>query len=60
MTLDERSHRIFLVTADFGAAPAATPEHPHPRPAVVPGTFRLLVVEPQRRKMTNVLEGKTP
>jgi DNA-binding beta-propeller fold protein YncE len=49
MALDEQSHRIFLVTANFGAAPPATPEHPHPRPAIVPGTFRLLVVEPQDR-----------
>ena len=47
MALDERTHRVFLVTASFGAAPAATPEHPHPRPAILPGTFRLLVAEPQ-------------
>ena len=46
MALDERSHRIFLVTANFGPPPAATAEHPHPRPAILPGTFRLLIVEP--------------
>jgi hypothetical protein len=46
MALDERSHRIFTVTANFGAPPAATPEHPHPRPAILPGTFRVLVLEP--------------
>jgi DNA-binding beta-propeller fold protein YncE len=46
MALDEHSHRIFLVTANFGPPPAATAEHPHPRPAILPGTFRLLVVEP--------------
>jgi DNA-binding beta-propeller fold protein YncE len=46
MALDQHAHRIFLVTADFGAPPPATPEHPHPRPAIRPGTFRLLVVEP--------------
>jgi DNA-binding beta-propeller fold protein YncE len=46
MTLDERSHRVFLVTASFGAPPPATPAHPHPRPAILPGTFRLLVAEP--------------
>ena len=45
MALDERTHRVFLVTASFGPAPAATPEHPHPRPAILPGTFRLLVAE---------------
>jgi DNA-binding beta-propeller fold protein YncE len=49
MALDEHSHRIFLVTASFGAPPPATPEHPHPRPAILPGTFRLLVVEPANR-----------
>jgi DNA-binding beta-propeller fold protein YncE len=52
MALDERSHRIFLVTAQYGPAPAATPEHPHPRPPILPGTFRLLVVEPYARAMT--------
>ena len=49
MALDEHAHRIFLVTASFGPAPAATPENPHPRPAVQPGTFRLLVVAPGNR-----------
>jgi len=48
MALDEHSHRIFLVTASFGPPPAATPEHPHPRPAILPGTFRLLVAEPAK------------
>jgi len=46
MALDEHGHRVFLVTANFGAPPPATPEHPHPRPAILPGTFRLLVVAP--------------
>lgn len=57
MTLDERSHRVFLVTASFGATPAPTAEHPHPRPAIVPGTFRLLVVSPHRTKLTTKAEG---
>jgi DNA-binding beta-propeller fold protein YncE len=48
MTLDERTHRLFLVTASFGTPPAATPEQPHPRPPILPGTFRLLVVEPAK------------
>jgi len=46
MALDEHAHRIFLVTANFGPPPAATPENPHPRPAIEPGTFRLLVLAP--------------
>jgi DNA-binding beta-propeller fold protein YncE len=59
LALDPRSHRVYLVTADFGAPPAATPEHPHPRPALLPGTFRLLVAEPLRAAAANA-GGKTP
>jgi DNA-binding beta-propeller fold protein YncE len=44
MALDSKTHRVFLVTADFGPAPAATAEQPHPRPSILPGTFTLLVV----------------
>ncbi|HMF56362.1 MAG TPA: hypothetical protein VK619_08455, partial [Pyrinomonadaceae bacterium] len=44
MALDSKTHRVFLVTAEFGPPPAATPERPHPRPSIVPGTFTLLVV----------------
>jgi len=44
MALDPKSHRIYLVTAKFGAAPAATAEQPRPRPAMIPGTFEVLVV----------------
>jgi DNA-binding beta-propeller fold protein YncE len=46
LELDECSHRIYTVTADFGPAPAATSEHPRPRPPIIPGTFVLLVLEP--------------
>ncbi len=60
MALDERHHRIYLVTADYGATPAATPEHPHPRPAILPGTFRLLVIAPHPEKQTNHPEGTGP
>jgi DNA-binding beta-propeller fold protein YncE len=46
MALDPRTHRIYTVTADFGAAPAPTAEEPRPRPSLVPGTFTLMVLEP--------------
>jgi YVTN family beta-propeller protein len=46
MALDAKTHNIFLVTAEFGPPPAATPERPHPRPAPKPGTFTLLVFGP--------------
>jgi DNA-binding beta-propeller fold protein YncE len=45
MALDLERHRVFLVTADFSPPPAATAEQPHPRPSIVPGSVRLLVLE---------------
>jgi DNA-binding beta-propeller fold protein YncE len=50
MALDEVSHRVFLVTADFGPAAPASAEHPRPRPSILPGTFRLLVIAPARAR----------
>jgi DNA-binding beta-propeller fold protein YncE len=44
MTLDLKTHIIYTVTAEFGAAPAATKENPRPRPAMVPNSFTVLVV----------------
>lgn len=44
MELDEKKHQIYLVTAKFGPAPAATEAQPHPRPAILPDTFEVLVV----------------
>jgi len=44
MALDEKSERIYLSTSDFGPPPEPTAERPHPRPPMVPGTFRVLVV----------------
>jgi YVTN family beta-propeller protein len=43
MAFDSASGRVYLVTAEFGARPAATAQTPHPRPAIVPGSFTLLV-----------------
>lgn len=45
MEIDLRSHRLFTVTADLGPAPAATPEHPRPRPTILPGTFALIELD---------------
>ena len=44
MTVDPKTHAIYLPAAKFGAAPAATAENPRPRPAMEPGSFVLLVV----------------
>jgi DNA-binding beta-propeller fold protein YncE len=44
MTLDPASHKVFLVTAKFGPAPAPTTEQPRPRPPMLPNTFEVIVV----------------
>jgi DNA-binding beta-propeller fold protein YncE len=44
LALDETTGRLYLPSADFGAAPAPTPERPRPRAPMIPGSFRLLVV----------------
>jgi hypothetical protein len=44
MALDPTTHNVYLVTAEFGATPAATTENPRPRPAMVPDTFTVLVL----------------
>ncbi len=43
MTLDAKTHKIYLPTAEFGATPAPTAERPRPRPAIVPNSFVILV-----------------
>ncbi|HUI92155.1 MAG TPA: hypothetical protein VLX68_07910 [Chitinivibrionales bacterium] len=45
VTINEKTHHLYLPTADFGLAPAPTPENPKPRPAILPGTFVVLDVE---------------
>jgi YVTN family beta-propeller protein len=45
MALDTKTHRVYLVSAEFGPPPPATPERPRPRPSVVPGSFTLIVME---------------
>ncbi len=43
MALDPKTHRVYLVTSDFGPAPAPTADQPHPRPAQIPDTFTVHV-----------------
>jgi YVTN family beta-propeller protein len=43
MTLDPKTHTVYLATAQFGPPPAATPDRPRPRPSIVPGSFVILV-----------------
>lgn len=44
MALDPKTGKIYLVAAEFGPRPAATPENPHPRPPIEPGSFVVIVV----------------
>lgn len=46
MTLEEKTHRIFTVTADPGPPPAPSADQPHLRPGIVPGTFTMIVLDP--------------
>jgi DNA-binding beta-propeller fold protein YncE len=47
VALDPKTHRLYLVTAQFGPAPAATLAQPHPRPSIAQGSFMLLQVSDQ-------------
>jgi YVTN family beta-propeller protein len=47
MTLDSKTHNLYLSSAQLGAPPAATADNPHPRPTIVPGSFHILVVSPR-------------
>jgi DNA-binding beta-propeller fold protein YncE len=44
MTYEPETDRIFLVTAELGPRPAPTPENPRPRPAITPGSFKVIVI----------------
>ncbi len=56
MDIDLATHTIYMVTAEFVPAPVATPNNPHPRPSMVPGTFELLVVSPDEGMRQRVLK----
>src|SRR5882757_1657142 len=47
MTLDPKTHKIYLSSAELGTIPAPTSDNPHPRPPIVPGSFDVLVVSTQ-------------
>jgi YVTN family beta-propeller protein len=44
IALDPKTHGLLLPAAEFGPPPTPTAEQPRPRPAVVPGSFTLLVL----------------
>jgi len=44
LTVDEKAHRIYTVTAKFGPPPAPTAERPRPRPTIEPGSVTLYII----------------
>ena len=42
MDVNQKTHRLYTVTADFGPAPAPTADRPRPRPPMIPGSFVVL------------------
>jgi len=44
MTVDQKTPHLYLSVAQRGTAPQPTAATPRPRPAIVPGTFKILVV----------------
>ena len=47
LALDPATHKVYLVTAQFGPPPAPTAERPNPRPPMLPGTAVVLIVSPK-------------
>ena len=43
MALDEKTHRVYMVSAKFGPPPAPSADRPHPRPAIEPGSQTLYI-----------------
>lgn len=44
MSIDLKTHRIYLSAAEFGKAPEPTNDNPRPRPPMVPGSFTILIL----------------
>ena len=45
MTIDLKTHSLFLPTAEYGPTPQPTAEQPKPRPPVLPNTFVILQIQ---------------
>jgi YVTN family beta-propeller protein len=44
IALDPRNGTVYIPAAELGPPPAPTADRPHPRPTIVPGSFRVVVV----------------
>ena len=47
LTIDQRTHKLYTVSAEFGVAPAPTTAIPRPRAPMLAGSFTLLTVTAQ-------------
>ena len=45
ITIDTKTHHLYLPTAEYGETPAPTKDNPKPRAAIKPGSFVVLDVE---------------
>jgi len=45
IALDERTHRLYTIAAQYGDAPAPTAAQPRPRPPIIPGSVVVLILE---------------
>ncbi len=45
ITLNNKTHQLYLSSAEYGAKPAATTENPKPKSSIIPNSFAILVVE---------------
>ena len=45
ITVDPKTHTLYIPAAEFGPLPAPTPERPRPRPPVLPDTFCILKIQ---------------
>lgn len=44
IALDERTHRLYTVAAQYGETPAPTADRPRPRPPVIPGSVVVVIL----------------
>lgn len=45
IALDERTHRLYTIAAQYGETPAPTAEQPRPRPPIIPGSVVVLILD---------------
>ena len=48
ITVDTKTHHLYLPTAQFNPPPVATADNPHPRPTMMPNSFVVLDIAPMK------------